>query len=308
MNNEERKIFWDTLNILDGRDFQKDFEKIKTTIYYPEELCKFKRVDDYSLLGLQTNQLYISPAIQYDDPFDTFLYIDWQKLDKLDNQFKNYSLYGYNKYCIDYNEPFSDEGFQHYKASIENKSIHKKMIQSLKDTRSKMQEILKSISFTENFKNETLWLKYADNHKGFCLVYNLKEKLKDIERLLFPIYYSSTPFDATTYAFYLELFKRNNERTKALLAEFEMNTRYDDFKVSLIKKECHHYDQEWRYLSPNQNQQYLEWKPSKIIIGLRTPEHHIELIKNSAKIAGIQNIYQVCINSKDEFDIVQLNV
>ncbi len=144
--------------------------------------------------------------------------------------------------------------------------------------------------------------------KGFCLIYDLNEKLPTIEKNLFPIYYSSIPYDATTYAIYLELFKhQNNENNKAILTEFKKQTPYDDLKVSLIKKECHYYDQEWRYLSPNSNEEYLEWKPSKIIIGLRTPKHHIELIKNSAKIADIQNIYQVYINLSDELDILHVN-
>ena len=39
--------------------------------------------------------------------------------------------------------------------------------------RSKIQDEILSICFSENGFNETLWLKYADMHKGFCLMYDL---------------------------------------------------------------------------------------------------------------------------------------
>lgn len=129
------------------------------------------------------------------------------------NSLKNNILFAFEKYCIDYNEQFSDKSFQDYKASIENKSIHQKIIQSLKSNRLEIQKISKSISFVEDFKNETLWLKYANSHKRFCLVYDLNGKLPTIEKNLFPIYYSSIPYDATTYAIYLELFKHQNNGT-----------------------------------------------------------------------------------------------
>ncbi len=167
MNNKERKIFWDMLKSLDGQDKQKDFEKLKSTMHYPKELCKFKSIDTYSLLGLQTNQLYIPSADKYDDPFDTYLYINWAKINEMHNSLKNNILFAFEKYCIDYNEQFSDKSFQDYKASIENKSIHQKIIQSLKSNRLEIQKISKSISFAEDFKNETLWLKYANTLKDF---------------------------------------------------------------------------------------------------------------------------------------------
>ena len=92
------------------------------------------------------------------------------------------------------------------------------------------------------------------------------------------------------------------------LAKFKTQFTYYHYKLSLIKKKCHHYDQEWRYLSSNPNKKYLEWKPSKLIIGYRTPADHEALIKNAAKIAGIHNIYKADINPKNKLDILQLDV
>lgn len=45
----------------------------------------------------------------------------------------------------------------------------------------------------------------------------------------------------------------------------------------------------------------------KLLQDYEPPKHHIELIKNSAKIADIQNISQVYINLSDELDILPVN-
>ena len=42
--------------------------------------------------------------------------------------------------------------------------------------RSKIQDEVLSICLSENGFNETLWLKYADMHKGFCLMYDPYDK------------------------------------------------------------------------------------------------------------------------------------
>lgn len=60
-----------------------------------------------------------------------------------------------------------------------------------------------SICFTEEALNETLWLKYAENHHGFVMEYDLKTSKIDfgenyqiynktnITSSLYPIYYSN---------------------------------------------------------------------------------------------------------------------
>ena len=72
-----------------------------------------------------------------------------------------------------------------------------------------------SVCFSENGFNEALWLKYADQHKGFALIYDLEKsenllcgkqsKCQDcgITKYgtpLYPMYYSDTPHDATNFA------------------------------------------------------------------------------------------------------------
>lgn len=53
MNYEKRKIFWDTLCSSDGIDRNRDYNKLISTLSYPDELCKFRSVNEYSISALQ---------------------------------------------------------------------------------------------------------------------------------------------------------------------------------------------------------------------------------------------------------------
>lgn len=87
-------------------------------------------------------------------------------------------------------------------------------------------------------------------------------------------------------------------------------TPYEAYKISLIKNKCHEYDNEWRIIPANISYGHrytpIIWKPSKIIVGLRTPPEHISLILRSAQIAKIQNIYRMGITSKNKLGIFPL--
>ncbi len=71
-------------------------------------------------------------------------------------------------------------------------------------------------------------------------------------------------------------------------------------RISLIKKYRHHYDGKWRMIlpTPYSSRSSIRLKPQKIIIGLRTPEYEKLLIAAAAKVAGISQIYTICINEK----------
>src|SRR5699024_11379802 len=84
--------------------------------------------------------------------------------------------------------------------------------------RSKIQDEILSICFSENGFNETLWLKYADMHKGFCLMYDLNDSgsfrcgkldrysncgVNKYETRIYPVYYSDTHHDTTKYTTYV---------------------------------------------------------------------------------------------------------
>lgn len=162
-----------------------------------------------------------------------------------------------------------------------------------------------------------MWLKYADQHKGFVQVYDFNDpdtKLCGKEPkcaecgvakyppVLFPVYYSSEMYDATAYALNVlarEVFKEKlSFLPPEALNAFIYTASWENERISLIKKECHQYDQEWRMLlsTPYTSRPRIKLKPKSVLIGLRTPEYQKLLIISAARIAGIREIYQVVIN------------
>lgn len=81
-------------------------------------------------------------------------------------------------------------------------------------------------------------------------------------------------------------------------------------RISLIKKKCHEYDQEWRMICPaiSEQRSCVKMKPCKIIIGLRTPQYERRLIASAATIAGIQEIHELYIDDSDILASKPINI
>lgn len=83
------------------------------------------------------------------------------------------------------------------------------------DIRNILRNYTLTACFSENGLNETLWIKYANQHKGFALIYDLENKenylcgkeekcnncsFNHFFHPLYSVYYSNKSYDATEYA------------------------------------------------------------------------------------------------------------
>lgn len=313
-----RKAFWDTLCSLQKYDHESE-RRLREVSPWPQELCRFRAVNENSLLQLQNNEQFFSTADYYDDPFDTFFFIDFKALQQNGSVVAQMLAQDDTGRIRDLLTAFGfgakpDSIIQELKTTKFDMDWLKL---SLKDVRRLLQKQIYSICFCEDSLNETMWLKYADQHKGFVQVYNFNDpdtKLCGKEPkcakcgvgkyppMLFPIYYSSEMYDATAYALQVlacEVFKEKLPfLPQEARAAFILNASWQVERISLIKKECHQYDQEWRMLlpTPYTNRPRIKLRPKSVLIGLRTPDYEKQLILSAARIAGIQEIYQVVIN------------
>ena len=80
-------------------------------------------------------------------------------------------------------------------------------------------------------------------------------------------------------------------------------------KNSLIKKECHKYDQEWRMIAncPITPPVTVEWIPDSVILGLRTSAVDAKLIISIAKQAGIKNVYQSYFDNSNRLNAFKIS-
>ena len=210
-----RKAFWDTLCSLHTYDHESARKLIEVSPW-PQELCRFRAVNENSLMQLQNNEQFFSTADYYDDPFDTFFSIDFKALQQNGNTVTQMLAQNDTGRIRDLLTAF---GFGDNVDSIiqslkETKFDINWLTFSLKDVRKLLQRQIYSICFCEDPLNETMWLKYADRHKGFVQVYDFNDpdtKLCGKEPkctecgvakyppVLFPVYYSSEMYDAARF-------------------------------------------------------------------------------------------------------------
>ncbi len=331
MDNNERKKFWDVLKNLHNND-EASISMLTEASKRPETLCRFRPVNEHSLQQLQENKLFFSSANHYDDPFDTYFYIDVDQMVPVYEEMRKDLLEG--------NTEFTDKLHQIAKHTDQEPEIFVNMLSNealdfaqlkgqLTMVRNSIQRRLFSICFCEDPYNETLWLKYANNYSGFVQIYDFTcpetfmcgtetaclNCISAKERpYTYPVYYSDMRYDATKYAlgiWLMEKIEKQNNMALAPLHEYVKSSLiWEIERICLIKRKCHEYDQEWRMIRPAMFEQRscVKMKPCKIIVGLRTPQYERRLIVSAATIAGIQEIHELYINDSDKLDSRPINV
>ena len=271
MTVEERLEFWDVLLKMKNDD---DLEKLNEKIIFPDKFYRYRYVSIRNLNAIAENKLYFSTSNYYDDPFDTFIYVDYKKL----------------------------------------KESTGKSIEELKEVRDIMRGNFWSICFTEKCSNEYLWLKYADSHKGIVLEYEpetLKRKTEDsIFSHIYPVAYSDVPYDATNFTkFVLYMLSVEIEKFDSKCDEILDSGLYtwDMERILLNKKMIHNYDEEWRLIWGNScilednKQPTIKIKPTKIILGLKISDDDKKAVLMAAEKAKIKSIEQMTIDDNDKF-------
>lgn len=343
MDYDQRLEFWKTLCSLTGDDPQADAQQLKEKIVLPKFLFRYRAINNNNLEALRTNQIYFSKASRYDDPFDTFLHIDINKLQeefesnftseqqvqKLAQAMSQLLSSSAKNVQDEYREQFKKLTTSDGLIQLHNEGIGNQFLVNALMLRTWMQERIQSICFSENGFNETLWLKYADQHRGFALMYNLLNndhiycgKLEECKNCginiygvnLYPVFYSDTPYIANDFAKAVMIQNiiqglgvpmPNFLKQEATIKPFEKE------RISLIKKKCHEYDEEWRMISKCliEPKALFNWAPEAVILGLRTSTVDANLIITLARQAGIKKFYKSIIDKENKLNaqLIQLD-
>lgn len=229
MDIEERKKFWDTLISLKGENVETEMIELIKTIKYPDKLYRYRGVNPKNLEDLRTNRMRFSSADYFDDPFDTFLNIDivglqQQVYSDIKDKIKLKQVFDFmntdsfrpymNDLCLKIGAQFSYDDF----LKIFNDNNLDSIFKQLAESRNLLKQDTWSVCFSEKSNNETLWIKYANNYKGYALVYDFKDEnsimcgkqdkckncgMSSLIKSLYPIYYSNEKYDATEFVKYI---------------------------------------------------------------------------------------------------------
>ena len=332
MDQEERKQFWDILCSLQGIDIQSESEKLAKTISMPRHLYRYRAVSSNTIDALKRNRMFFSNANYYDDPFDTLLHIDFARI--RDGGIKYLSSEHIKQQIQSFSSASNiDSKIAENLVSVLDNIDHNKLIDvAIGYLKQNIQFLLKeklwTACFTESGDNQTMWLKYADQYKGFCVVYDLQDSASDLcgkqEKCLncvvhkagvslYPVYYSDEGYDATEYAkslvtdYMIESIVKNLHLpidSLRAIAPVSRSQIWLPERITLIKSKCHEYDREWRMILKNYSTSRVEkeWIPSGMILGLKVTDKDKDIIIRSAKIAGIEHIYESFINDEYKLD------
>lgn len=223
----------------------------------------------------------------------------------------------------------SEDVLRSLDAATQNPITAEAFEESIKNVRSQILKTLYSICFCEDPLNETLWLKYADSHRGFVVTYDFHSAdtylcgkdgiCKNCPTIqtppnIYPVYYSNEKYDASRYAIAallkVSMASSGVSIPQGLLRAADASMIWEIERISLLKKPCHVFDEEWRMI-------YSQWcvarpciklKPKSVIIGYRTPLYKERLIISAATVAGIKDVRKIQINRKDELEAVPIQI
>ena len=317
MDATSRELFWKTLCSLDGLDKQKDAQSLKQVIQYPKYLYRFRPVTFSSLDCLQSNKLFFSSADHYDDPFDSFLHIDTQQIEQIiETLFKDKASLESVLATFAASFGATDEEIKNALGRLKIDTITNGTIEKFREIQHLVQQEMQSICFSEDVLNEQLWLKYAGNHTGFVLEYDMEDKsaflcgkqetcknclANALYYPVYPVYYATEKYNATDFARNTALIKitENYPVIQKTLLQM-LPSVWERERIALIKNKCHEYDEEWRiiYPGPANGRPYICWRPSSVTLGLKTTLSEKNLIITLSKIAGIPIIYK-CVVKDD---------
>ena len=310
MNTADREKFWRTLLSLNGNEMENDARQLESIIKYPHYLYKYRSASLSSLDNMQNNKLFFSCA----DPFDSFMFIDTKRVEaELTSVFERSGPPEYLKNIFSNIFHITGEQIDNILSTLNIELVKSKIVSLLHTAQTVVQSELQSICFSENGLNEQLWLKYAGNHSGFALEYDLTDNSAFLcgkseicincpaSRLsypIYPVYYSNEKYNATDYA-------RNAIIVKAIaslptsihqkLMQLVSPSIWERERIALIKKKCHEHDEEWRMIYSGAqpvSRPYICWRPSSVTLGMKMEGKSRNLVISLSKIAGIPLIYE----------------
>lgn len=325
MNNQLREQFWKRLGEISLSDFP---ELVQWTAQNsPKQFYRYRKVSHYSLDDLKNNHLGFSRVKHFDDPFDAFIRIDYQKFIERMSTFDSIRVEPRRRLAellhVDHSvlhifqersqltEAYKTDSF---------KAFVDKYKQSIRDN-------LCMACFTETCDNENLWLKYADSHKGFCLEYDFTDPISYVcdgcsvstkcsaygkTMCAYPVYYSDEPYDATntfvkdvkeSTACILEVIGEKEAATR-LKTEGTKDSQLSLYQMSLVKDRRHMFDEEWRLFYPSKTDEdypYVCVRPQSITLGLRMGKKDEADVIEAGNVAGIKRFYRMEIGMDNRF-------
>jgi hypothetical protein len=252
--------------------------------HFPTHLYKFFRPTSFSLMSLESDNLWLSHPKSFNDPFDSYVCIEKQTFEKkyvlneltkgglITKEGGRQSFSETEKWQVNGSYSKDDSlfsGYYHPEKKFDNvlgrilttKSselvnfVENERMQGRRDFRKIMDEIrnvdLRITCFanlrgdTELARLPTMWPHYADNHTGFCVKYSLKDVANFVKTGLLPVKYTSRVPTLSVPQLLKCLDSRQHMLSNPSVAKASR-------KALITKSAAWNYEKEWRLIVENE--------------------------------------------------------
>lgn len=289
----------------------------------PKSIFKYRAMDDqdYALKNLESDRVWVSSPTAYNDPYDSGLSISTEILmsglvknavrsiievnmgDLITPAIKTQIMNSENP-ALALQNLFMAKDELTEQQQVEYREMLKTNIQALQRSAQEMlpesyKPSLKICSFSETPDSIVMWSHYGDQHRGFCIEYDIKELSEETPfiRMLFPIIYSEKFFDATPYYQAVTANKTGFNTHFPLLAALHKSPEWA-------------YEREWRLvISASMVKNDLGFaapKAKTVFLGHRMSEAHRAKVRAICESKGIE--VRVMAMKKDCFSLTSVSV
>lgn len=279
MNDEQLKIYF---NILENKT-HKEADKYKNTLL-PTKIYKYVWLSDdedkneEKFKALEEDKIWCSRYTALNDPFEfAAIYIDPEVM-----KVEGYSD-GYINIVMEFYE--------------------------------KTKDILRICSFSKLLNNMPLWAHYANNHRGFCIEYDINDGDK-----VFPIIYTENRKE--DHAFFLEFINTRNrinnyERQYGCVNEDDLLNSLRHISYMYLANATKHYswnyEKEYRVIFAKENPDEKRGdliacndcglKAKKVFLGRSCKTEHINRLKEVSLRLKLEDPMQMCTGLDSKYEL-----
>lgn len=153
----------------------KKYDFTMASLLKENTLTRYRSCTLQNIENLKKDRLYYSTPINFNDPFDTLLYANYFRI--LDDVAENLNI-GMENYlkCLKEKDKFlASFGIAMWYGNKKDDFLES-FFQSIHNAARELKESLRNnvriICFSEDYLSMLMWSHYADNHKGFAIIYD----------------------------------------------------------------------------------------------------------------------------------------
>lgn len=295
--------------------------------HLPEKICRYRKDSEHSRGNLKDDTVWLSSPSDYNDPFDCETKIS---ISAVESALARTLVRGFFQKSLRLSDlevasakiergigesvgAYATRLIEHYKKRLHVRAgdavnlLATRLSQALPDFATEARQkagmfrgLTKACSFSERNDSILMWSHYADNHKGFCVEYDLSavSSTHQFRSTLYPIIYSHDLYDSTPLI--VDWIEQARDRWNPFFPLLGFIHKAEDWN----------YEKEWRLLfvtpTAEPNHAWSAPTPSRIFLGACMMDSAVKEITEIVASKPVE-IYKM-IRADDCFSLIPRRV